>query len=358
MIVPDLQYAVENLLDTPARYDGDEAKATGRASKLAAKALLAEVYLTMAGYPVQDETKADSAKTLMKEVIDATYGAATQTKWATDMTEWNKMWIHENDNQYFLFEIQYATDETTSQGNPITPRSVDAWHGTYYGGNKGQLSAGSYMYGYVEPQLRDHFLTKADDGTYADKRCEGTITVKNASGGVLDPASRRDFYFSKFWEHKAKREAAGYSDMSGSLNANIYTWPQNFPITRVENIMLYYAEVAGMEEGLPYLNAIHTRAGLPEYTAADFESEEDYQKAVSNERRYELAEEGYRWFDLVRRNEWQQTMRDMFLDDSETSTNEALGGYSQNVQSFTYIYPIPLTQVNLREGLYNQNPGY
>lgn len=358
VIVPDLQYAVENLLDTPARYDGDEAKATGRASKLAAKALLAEVYLTMAGYPVQDETKSEAAKILMKEVIDDTYGAQTQTKWAADMTEWNSMWIHENDNKYFLFEIQYATDETTSQGNPITPRSVDAWQGTYYGGSKGQLNAGSYMYGYVEPQLRNHFLNTADDGTYADKRCEGTITVKNAKGQTLDPTSTNAFYFSKFWEHKAKREAAGYSDMSGSLNANIYTWPQNFPVTRVENIMLYYAELAGMEEGLPYLNAIHTRAGLPEYTAADFESEEDYQKAVADERRYELAEEGYRWFDLVRRNEWQQTMRDMFLDDSETAAYEALGGYSQNVQPFTYIYPIPLTQVNLREGLYKQNTGY
>ncbi len=352
VIVPDLQYAVENLLDTPARYDGNEAKATGRASKLAAKALLAEVYLTMAGYPVQDETKTDLAKTLLKEVIDATYGAATQTKWATDMTEWNKMWIHENDNQYFLFEIQYATDESTSQGNPITPYSVVDWHGTYYGGSKGQLSADSYMLGYVEPQLRDHFLNEAD------KRCEGTITVKDNKGSTLDNSKTNAFYFSKFWEHKAKREAAGYSDMSGSLNANIYTWPQNFPITRVENIMLYYAEVAGMEEGLPYLNAIHTRAGLPEYTAANFESEEDYQKAVSNERRYELAEEGYRWFDLVRRNEWKQTMQNMFLDDSEKADNEALAGYSQNVKPFTYIYPIPLTQVNVHEGLYKQNPGY
>lgn len=356
VIVPDLQYAIENLLDTPARYDGDETAATGRASKVAAKALLGEVYLTMAGFPVKDESKRDMAKSLFKEVIDETYGAGK--KWAADMSEWNKMWIHENDNKYFLFEIQYATDDDMSEGNWVTPLSVDAWHGTYYGGSKGQLSAGSYLYGYVEPTLRNHFLEKGTDGTYLDKRCEGTITVKNAKGQAIDASSTNIFYFSKFWEHKAKREAAGYTDMSSSLNANIYTWPQNFPVSRIENIMLYYAEVAGQEEGLPYLNAIHTRAGLPAYTAQDFASEDDYQEAVANERRYELAEEGYRWFDLVRRNEWQEKLKNMFLDDSDGVDNEALGGYSLNVLPYTYIYPIPQTQLNLREGLYEQNPGY
>ena len=269
-----------------------------------------------------------------------------------------KMWIHENDNKYFLFEIQYATDNDMSEGNWVTPLSVDAWHGTYYGGSKGQLSASSYMYGYVEPVLRNHFLEKGEDGEYLDKRCEGTITVKNAKGQDLDATSTNVFYFSKFWEHKAKREAAGYTDMSGSLNANIYTWPQNFPIERIENIMLYYAELAGKAEGLPYLNAIHTRAGLAAYTDQDFESEEDYQQAVANERRYELAEEGFRWFDLVRRNEWQTALKTMFQDDSDGVDNDALAGYSLNVLPYTYIYPIPLTQVNLREGLYNQNPGY
>lgn len=356
VIVPDLQYAVENLLDTPARYDGDEAKAIGRASKMAAKALLGEVYLTMAGFPLMDDSKKELAKSLFWEVIDATYGEGK--KWAKDMEEWNKMWIHENDNKYFLFEIQYATDNDMSEGNWVTPLSVDAWQGTYYGGNKGQLSAGSYLYGYVEPGLRNHFLEKGEDGNYVDKRCEGTITVKNAKGQSLDPTSTNAFYFSKFWEHKAKREAAGYTDMSGSLNPNIYTWPQNFPIERVESIMLYYAELAGSEGGLPYLNAIRTRAGLAAYTAQDFETEEEYQSAVANERRYELAEEGYRWFDLVRRNEWQEALRNMFLDDSDGVDNDALAGYSMNVLPFTYIYPIPLTQVNLREGLYEQNPGY
>lgn len=356
VIVPDLQYAVENLLDTPARYDGDEVAATGRASKMAAKALLGEVYLTMTGFPVKDESKRDLAKSLFKQVIDETYGVGKN--WAVDIAEWNKMWIHENDNKYFLFEIQYAMDNSMSEGNWVTPLSVDAWHGTYYGGSKGQLSAGTYLYGYVEPVLRNHFLEKTDDGTYCDKRCEGTITIKNAKGQSIDPTSTNVFYFSKFWENKVKREAAGYTDMSGSLNANIYTWPQNFPIERVENIMLYYAEIAGQKEGLPYLNAIHTRAGLPEYTEQDFASEDEYQEAIANERRYELAEEGFRWFDLVRRNEWQEKLKNMFLDDSDGVDNEALGGYSLNVLPFTYIYPIPLTQLNLREGLYEQNPGY
>ena len=357
IIIPDLEYASMFLMDTFTRYDGSTDKSIGRPTVMAAKALLAEVYVTMSGFPLNDSSKKSSALSLLKEVID--YSASHDNKWwAADIDEWNKMWIHENDNKYFLFEIQADIDASTSQGSTITPYTVDrSWSSNkYYGGNNTMVNGQNYGYPFVEPGLRNYFLTKNAKGDYADQRCFNTITVKNQNGQSLN---NNECYFTKFWENKVKREAFGYSDMSGILLNKTSTWPQNFPVIRLENMILYYAELLGnTSEGIKYLNKTRVRAGLPAYSVKDLPTEEDYLVAVLNERRYELAEEGHRWFDLVRLNMWQSVLQNMFLTDGPTTTNPLLVGYADNVLPFTYLYPIPQQQMQVQDGLYNQNTGY
>ena len=65
-IVSDLKYAEENLNDY---YDYNNAKNGGRATSAAAKALLGKVYLTMAGYPLNDVIKYQLAADKLNEVI-------------------------------------------------------------------------------------------------------------------------------------------------------------------------------------------------------------------------------------------------------------------------------------------------
>lgn len=77
-IVPDLEDAVKKLVDTPLNYQGNSASA-GRATLTAAKALLGRVYLTRAGYPIQDESKKALAEQLFSEVID--YAFANNKYW-------------------------------------------------------------------------------------------------------------------------------------------------------------------------------------------------------------------------------------------------------------------------------------
>ena len=79
-IVPDLEDAVKKLVDTPLNYMGNSASA-GRATQVAAKSLLGRVYLTMAGYPVQDASKKALAEELFSEVID--YSFANNKYWAS-----------------------------------------------------------------------------------------------------------------------------------------------------------------------------------------------------------------------------------------------------------------------------------
>ena len=323
---------------------------------MAAKALLAEVYVTMTGYPLMDSSKKTPAINLLKEVIS--YSESNSDKWwAADIDEWNKMWLHENDNKYYLFEIQADIDANTSQGSTITPYTVDrGWNKGIYGGNNTMTNGQNYGYPFVEPGLRKYFTQKNTSGDFIDGRAFNTITVTQTNGSSL---SGNVCYFMKFWENKAKREKFGYTDMSASLLNKTTTWPQNFPIIRLENIMLYYAELLGKTaDGIKYLNKTRVRAGLTAYKASDFATDDDYLQAVLDERRYELAEEGHRWFDLVRHNKWEATLKSMFVTDGPTTTNPLLVGYADNVLPFTYLYPIPQQQMQLQEGLYKQNAGY
>ncbi len=65
-IISDLQYAEQNLDDS---YDYNNAKNGGRATAAAAKALLGKVYLTMAGYPLNDASKYQMAADKLNEII-------------------------------------------------------------------------------------------------------------------------------------------------------------------------------------------------------------------------------------------------------------------------------------------------
>ena len=167
--------------------------------------------------------------------------------------------------------------------------------------------------------------------------------------------SEGNTFYVKYFESKVKRAKLGVSDMDASIVDRTY-WPQNFQLLRIEDIMLLYAECVGnTTEGREAVNKIRRRAGLPDL-AADL-TEDDFQKAVQDERRYELAEEGVRWFDLVRRNEYVATIKQMFNNDDDTQ-NGTYRQYASRVNADMYLFPIPQSQIEVRDGLYTQNKGY
>ncbi len=348
LIVPDLQYAIDHLAETAFDYQGKNNLHSERVSLIAAKALLGKVYLTMAGFPLNDISKKSLATALFKEVIDE--ADAKGKYWANNISEWNNMWIHENDNKYFIFEIQYIT--LSGEGNPMVCLSVPSNPGTVWCGNN--LVTGTHLY--IEKQLQNHFITKdGQTGEYLDLRIEGTMNTRTGTGeeGESYTPTGNTFYV-KFFENRVKRAALGYSDMDASIVDRTY-WPQNYPILRLEDIMLLYAECVGpTTEGYKMLNKIRERAGLDELESL---TADEFQQAVSNERRYELAEEGHRWFDLVRHNQYVETIQQMFEND-DTTVDGTYKAFKSRVTKDMYLYPIPQSQIEVREGLYTQNPGY
>ena len=161
-------------------------------------------------------------------------------------------------------------------------------------------------------------------------------------------------FYVKFFENKLKRADLGYVDMDATIVDRSY-WPQNYPVIRLEDIMLLYAECVGnTDEGYDMLNKIRLRAGLPELYEL---SDEAYQDAVADERRYELAEEGHRWHDLVRQEKYVETLQEMFARDDKTMDG-TYKAFISRVTKDMYLYPIPQSQIEVRTGLYTQNPGY
>jgi hypothetical protein len=77
----------------------------------------------------------------------------------------------------------------------------------------------------------------------------------------------------------------------------------DFPIIRYADVLLMLAEVKGQADGLSYLNRVRSRAGSFTIDAGMIgpgQLFENYQEAVLNERRLELAFEDDRFFDLLR----------------------------------------------------------
>lgn len=357
VIVPDLQYAVEHLQEKAIDYLGNEH--SERVTKVAAQALLGKVYMQMAGYPLYQNTKAQ-AQALFAQVLQK-----INTYWVADMDSWNRMWVHENDNKSFIFEIQYVAEK--NQGNPATPysRSSNTYADDYC---NAYLTVGSHIY--IERDLQDHFLisTETDngDGTttvdYTDKRLYGTIntgqTYNEETGEYEGGATDQNNFCVKFFEHKIKRKSLGYSDMDAEI-VDRTCWPQNWPVLRIEDVMLLYAECVGnTTEGYQYLNMIRRRAGLSDLKELTADA---FQAAVVFERRCELLGEGHRWFDEVRQNTFVEDMRTMFTnyrDKRDNAHSSTYTIYANRVTQSSALYPIPMSQIRIREGLYTQNPGY
>lgn len=287
--------AAESVL--PLSYTGADA---GRATKGAAKAFLAKVYLTRQDWP------AAAAKS--KEVIDlAVYNIWDNFKDVFALSNKN--------GKEAIFEVQAVG---------------------------GGLGEGSFMQGYMRPNFDrvngiagfgDDPVTANLYNTYqpTDKRRDISIRLYSATTTPAAPASITfPAYVYKYLDPSATANGEGSN---------------NFPIMRYADVLLMYAEAlneqaAGNSEAYSAVNRIRTRAGL---TALDNLTQDQFRDSVLLERRLELAFEGHRWYDLVRTKKLITAMK---------AQNSGI-----TVDEKHYLYPIPQTEIDVNSNL-KQNPLY
>ena len=113
---------------------------------------------------------------------------------------------------------------------------------------------------------------------------------------------------------------------------------------RLADVILLLAEVrnesgSSPESVLDLLDGIRTRAGLPVLDHTNINTQALVKQAILDERRFELAFEGQRWFDLVR-----------------TGSVDAEMG--QTINANYYVFPVPTSEINATNGIITQNTGY
>ncbi len=354
MVIPDLTEAT-NLLPVKSKLvdaKGSSISTSGRADKIAAKAMLARAYMTLAGYPFNDTAAKASAKTLLKDVLDN-----SSSYWAENITEWKKQWMPSSDyyNKYTIFAIQHRTGEKKNYVIfNTTPELAPSQTTIRLMGNSVWLEK-SLAYEFEKDNHKD--LRGLGFGTLEEQAVEKNYNgYANEKDTYIDEDGNSHEVYKKticlkLVPTKPKLAALGMSFDEGTMS-DYYDWPTNFPVLRIEDMMLLYAEIltdeGNLTEAMSYVNKIRARAGVDEVTAT---TKEEAMKYIKRERRLELVNEGVRWFDEIRYGEWKSDITKMF-----NSYNNPTGTSVDFIKN--YLYPIPQNQYNAAPGLYKQNDGY
>ncbi|MBC8032750.1 MAG: RagB/SusD family nutrient uptake outer membrane protein [Chitinophagaceae bacterium] len=305
--------------------------ASGLASQIAVKSLLAKVYLTMAGQPLnKGAAYYQKAAAKAKEVID--YANANPGKVALfpiydDLHDPAKENVLEH-----IFMVQYAAGianagfqdkflpnntNITASGEVGTTVPTSAFLASYEAGDKRTLEKGFYF--------KEYFL--------------------GAGTGAATTLNR--MYVYKHFDLVAN----GKPGSAGTGNSGL-----NYPLLRYADVLLIYAEAqneAGGIDAMAYnaLKAIRDRAGLVTPGMGTF-SQTTFREAVLVERWHELSFEGVAWFDMVRLQKVYDPAGNKMVDFVGASLNGA------TLQAKHFLLPLPAADFRNNPNLTPNNPGW
>ncbi|UOQ75377.1 RagB/SusD family nutrient uptake outer membrane protein [Hymenobacter sp. 5516J-16] len=326
-IEKDLTDAIGNLQPS---YSGAD---LGRATKWAATGLLAKVYITQG-------KKAEAAQRAL-EVIKG----SNKTLWA-DYADNFKVANENRNDKESLFEVQYVNGRNEYDRNNVGsamneffgPRGENQTPGSGYGFN---VPEPDFVNGYEAGDTRRAATVWSPGDLYPD----GSKKTARQTGSPFG-------YSCKKW-------------FVGKVNTNIWDSPLNVPVLRLAEMYLILAEAvgptAGPDGGLEAINKVRRRAfGLDVNTpspARDLTATTpDFTGAVLRERKYELAFEFDRWFDLKRYHGTQYGLIPVMT--AQAAYLRTLGITQRGIPTErNLVLPIPQSELDANPGL-TQNPGY
>ena len=310
VIIEDLQFAVDNL---PMK--GDENSQVGRATKGAAQAYLAKVYMYQKNW---------------QKTLELTNAVITSGKYSL-VPDYSQIFRESgNNNSESIFEVQTGVNAGENAVSPLFsngqgPRGRGGWNDLGFGFNNPTTNlVSAYEPGDTRRDATIIFINPTVPG--------------NSTGTVLWDGFRipsKDSVENERYNYKAYHSTIAESPQ---LTGNKDTKPKNIRLMRYAEVLLMYAEAAavlGNADGAVKLNQVRSRANLPPTTLT--------QENVWKERRTELAMEQDRFFDLVRQGRAGPVLR-------------AHG--KPFVTGKHELFPIPQPQRDLSGNRLAQNPGY
>jgi starch-binding outer membrane protein, SusD/RagB family len=302
--------------------------ASGRASLGAVKSLLAKVYLTMAGQPL------NKGIAYYKLAADKAYEVISSNNFSLFSNYGDLHNVAQENKGEHIFEIQYLAGVSD---NP--------------------------MQGVLLPNFKDISQYGTEIGS-----CVPTIQFYNSfEAGDLRKVDRVGFFYTSYYDKgngPLKDLSAPYiykhfdsvghgtAGKTGTGNSSL-NWPQ----IRYADVLLTYAEAQNEADGLPNLTAINALKAIRDRaqltTPLSF-TQAQFREAVLRERWHELCYEGITWFDMVRTrkayneatNSFEDFVGHKFPDNGATLVEKYL------------LFPLPTSEMQNNPNLRPQNPGY
>lgn len=274
-IVDDLKKA-ETLL--PDSYSDYRAKIAY--NKGAAKSVLSLVYLTMAGYPINDASMYALAAAKAKEVIDnaGTWGYKLLDNFAD-------LWINERFNDEIVLGYYFNNSNDVANQSAPYPGQPSEWTG--------------WDYYFAELNFYKNFPA----GPRKDATFGMDYPIKNSDGSIsivdYTKLKMKHPYYRKMWDHTGM-------NWEQPWEYNDWTSSRTTIAMRYAEVLLIYAEAKAMSSSpdasaYDAINKVRNRAGLDNLPSGL--SQTAFRDAVIAERSWEFAgieANGSNWFDLVR----------------------------------------------------------
>jgi hypothetical protein len=292
---------------------------SGRVSLGAVKSLLASVYLTMAGFPLnKPEYFAKSAEKALEVINSNQY---------TLFTSYDDLHLASRKNSgEFIFQVQYLENILPSNWQTsIIPYNQGI---SNYTDETGAIFANKE---FIESYEKGDKRAAEKQFYYSSYTLRGDRNQSKNLGG---------YYLFKHFDVLAQT-----STTSSGLNWTLLRYPE---------VLLIYAEAANEVSGptptiLNAINLIRKRADLPSLNGF---SKDDLRIAIWKERWYELSFENKTWYDMVR-------LRKAF--NVFTKTFEPFVGhkfsYGPTLSEKELLFPIPTAEIRNNNKL-KQNKGY
>lgn len=371
-IATDLLEAIK-LLPERSQYPISE---TGRATKGAARSLLARVYMYQIG------TDKDNQSVTWQNVYDLTFDVIKSGEYKL-MSNYAKLWETENKNsEESVFEIQFGIGSSDA-----APGSIGTNFYNFQGNRKDDSG-----WGFNNPTT--DLVNEFEEG---DPRLSCTVYGEHFNNGVLYGEKKKYDRLEQGSDYLSRKAALPVKPAQSKAS------DRNIKIIRYADVLLMHAEacchLTGKEgEAREKLNLVRERARNSSYCMGYAEGKKDYSArpsttdnllvdvkasvtgqalldAVWHERRVELALEQIRFYDLVRTGRFLNRM------ETEKETERKPGGkyektyraevnqYFEGIASHlsdncfegpngnkVFVLPIPQTEVQAW-GI-EQNPGY
>jgi len=263
-ILTDIKAAIDKL---PEVYTVAADK--GRATKGAARTLLAEIYMTQKNYTGATEQ--------LRAVVQS-------GKYSLNATYYDNFNVTKKNGPESIFEIQFIEGATLGESSnfiytfaPYNSKTAIAGFNVYAGSGSG--------WNVATQDLLDAYET-------GDLRKAASI-----GSDFIDPNNNKVVPYAKKYQ---------------SVHAVQYQTANNFVVYRYADVKLLLAECLNETsfvadgEAFQLLNDVRVRAGLQAKSTASSDpllkvaSQDEFRSAIAHERQVELAFENHRWFDLVR----------------------------------------------------------